>query len=363
MTTSMHKPLSTAASLAASPNLLVTVVVVTHRSAGTVGRCLDAAASALARVEGLGKLLVVLDAASDEVRAQVAASPARVFETPHNVGFAGGAMVGVEAARGEWVLLLNDDVFLEPDAVARMLRAGSSALDIGAVAPQIRFERARNLINSAGLAVDALGVASERLVGAPVTTAEEPREVFGASGAAALYRLQMLREVGGFDERFFAYYEDADLAWRARMRGWRCVYEPTAIAYHFHSATLGHESPRKYYLVGRNRIRMLAKNATGTHLLRVGPAILAYELAYVVFVALTSQTLAPLRGRVRGVLEWRTFRLGGAAERRAVVLDEGGGIRRALARRRAYRAQRPLKRAAAENHRGNRLGDDSEIAS
>ena len=148
----------------------------------------------------------------------------------------------------------------------------------------------------------------------------------------------MLRDIGGFDARFFAYYEDADLAWRARMRGWRCVYEPKAIAYHFHSATLGHESPRKLYLVGRNRVRMLAKNATGAHLLRVGPAILAYELAYVVFVAFASRTLAPLRGRLRGLLEWRTFRRLGAAGRRAVELDDSGGVRRAVERRRAYRA-------------------------
>jgi GT2 family glycosyltransferase len=334
----MDGPPSTAASVAASPDPLVTVVVVTHRSAETVRRCLDAAASALASSEEPGELLVVLDAASDQVRAQVAASSARVFETPHNVGFAGSAMVGVGAARGEWILLLNDDVFLEPDAVARMLQAGASARDIGAVAPQIRFQRSPNLINSAGLAVDALGAASERLVGASVTTSDQPQEVFGASGAAALYRLEMLRDVGGFDERFFAYYEDADLAWRARMRGWRCVYEPAAIAYHVHSATFGHNSSRKHYLVGRNRVRMLAKNATGAHLLRFGPAIFVYELAYVVFVAFASRTLAPLRGRLRGLLEWRTFRRIGAAGRRPVDLDRGGGIRQALDRRRAYRS-------------------------
>ena len=287
-----------------------------------------------------GELLVVLDAPSADVRARVAASPARVLETPHNVGFAAGAMVGIEAARGEWVLLLNDDVLLEPEAVERMLQTGSSARDIGAVAPQIRFEWARNLINSAGLAVDALGVSfGVRLVGAAVTTADEPQDVFGASGAAALYRMQMLRDVGGFDERFFAYYEDADLAWRARMRGWRCVYEPTAIVYHVHSATLGHESPRKHYLVGRNRVRTLAKNATGAHLLRFGPAIVAYELAYITFVAFSSRTLAPLRGRLRGLAEWRTFRRVGAAGRRAVKLDERGGVRHALARHRAYRAK------------------------
>lgn len=339
MTTSMLGPPTTVASLAVSPDPVVTAVVVTHRSAGTVGRCLAATDAALAGLGALAELLVVLDAPSAEVRAHVAASSARVFETPHNVGFAAGAMVGVEAARGEWVLLLNDDVLLEPEAVARMLQTGSSARDIGAVAPQIRFERARNLINSAGLAVDALGVASERLVGAAVTTADEPQDVFGASGTAALYRVQMLRDVGGFDERFFAYYEDADLAWRARMRGWRCVYEPTAIVYHVHSATLGHESPRKHYLVGRNRVRTLAKNATGAHLLRFGPAIVAYELAYVAFVAFASQTLAPLRGRLRGLAEWRTFRRVGAAGRRAVDLDKSGGIRHALARRRAYRAK------------------------
>src|SRR5204862_527470 len=83
----------------------------------------------------------------------------------------------------------------------------------------------------------------------------------GASAALALHRRAMLDAIGGLDASFFAYLEDADLAWRARMAGWRCVLAPRAIALHRHSPTLGHGSNAKHLLVGRNRVRMLAKNA------------------------------------------------------------------------------------------------------
>src|SRR5207247_10545644 len=96
----------------------------------------------------------------------------------------------------------------------------------------------------------------------------EPYEVFGATGGGALFRTQMLEDVGGFDETFFAFFEDVDLAWRARAFGWRALYAPGAVVYHHHSATARHGSPAKLHLVGRNRVRTLAKNATRAIMLR-----------------------------------------------------------------------------------------------
>ena len=110
-------------------------------------------------------------------------------------------------------------------------------------------------------------------------------EVFGASACVALYRRAMLDAIGGFDASFFAFGEDADVAWRARTAGWSCLYVPASVAYHHGSATAGEASPRKYFLVGRNRMRLLAKNATGGQLARWGWAMALYDLAYVLFVA------------------------------------------------------------------------------
>jgi GT2 family glycosyltransferase len=147
----------------------------------------------------------------------------------------------------------------------------------------------------------------------------------------------MLDDIGGFDGGIFLYLDDADVAWRARMAGWRCLYEPRAVALHHGSATAREGSAFKYELVARNRIRLLAKNATWGQLLRWGWAMALYDLAYVLFVAATDGTLAPLRGRVRGLREWRTYRRAGAADRRPVVLAGASGWRHALRMRAAYR--------------------------
>jgi GT2 family glycosyltransferase len=205
------------------------------------------------------------------------------------------------------------------------------------VAAQVRFARAPEVINSAGIGVDSLGIATERLTGAPVALAAEPAEVFGPSACFALYRAEMLAQVGGFDERFFAYLEDVDVAWRAQAAGWSCVYEPTAIAYHRGSSSSGHASAMKYFLVGRNRMWLLARNATRRQLLRAVAAIALYDCAYIAYVACTDRTLAPLRGRAAGLRSWRPMRLEGRAERREVPLERAGW-HAALAQHRAYRA-------------------------
>ena len=101
--------------------------------------------------------------------------------------------------------------------------------------------------------------------------------------------------------------------------------------------TTRHGSRLKYFHSGRNRVRLLAKNATGAQLARHLPQILAYDLAYVVFAAVTDRTLAPLRGRLLGVRDWRRYRRSGAAGRVAIELPRSRGVRGALGRRAAWR--------------------------
>jgi GT2 family glycosyltransferase len=174
----------------------------------------------------------------------------------------------------------------------------------------------------------------DRLLGLPADAGEtEPREVFGASAGAALYRRAMLHELEGFDESFFLYLEDVDVAWRARMRGWRCLYAPAAVAWHVHSGTAVHGSGFKHRLVGRNRIRLLAKNADGHQLRRHLPAIVAYELGYVLYAGTVDRTAAPLLGRLQGLRDWRSLRRAYAGERRPIPLARSRGVRAALRRR------------------------------
>lgn len=317
----------------------ISAIVVAFGKEALLDACLRSLDAALANIDGPTELIVVLNRFSTEGRRQLERS-ARDYvlvDPGRNLGFAGGVMAGLERARGEWVALVNDDCVVEPEGVAEMLRAGEQGEDIGSVAAQIRFAERAETINSAGLEIDELGTAYERLLGEPVS-ASEPNavDVFGASGGAGLFRRAMLEAVGGFDESFFAYLEDADLAWRAQMSGWRCVYAPCAVVVHHHSATLGHRSSEKYFLVGRNRVRMLAKNATRSQLLRRGPGMVVYDLAYVGFVAARAGTLAPLRGRLRGLREWPSYRAAGRPHRCSVRLAPSPGIRGAWHRDRAY---------------------------
>ena len=312
----------------------VSVVVVAYHQTDALLECLDAVSRAAVTVSS--ELIVVDNGSLSEfVRARY--PDANVLAPGFNSGFAGGVVRAMAVASGRWVALINDDAVIEPNALALMLAAGERSEAIGAVATQVRFAGARDRVNSAGITVDRAGVATERLAGAPTASAIGACEVFGASACCALYRRAMLDQVGGFDERFFAYLEDVDLAWRARAAGWSCVYEPRAIAYHRGSASSRHGSERKYFLVGRNRVWLLARNATASQLLRAWPAMLAYDCAYVVYAAATDRTLAPLRGRLAGLRCWRRLRREQRDRRRPVRL----GRRRftaSLDQHRAYRA-------------------------
>jgi GT2 family glycosyltransferase len=318
---------------------IVSGIVVAYGDEGMLGRCLRSLDAALGRVDGETELIVVLNRPIDPERCPLA-GPWIVVEQPENVGFAGGVAAGLARAAGDWIAVVNDDCVVEEDAVTAMLAAAAARADVGAVAPRVLFAD-RDVVNSAGIEIDRLGVAHERRIGTPASAAQGPVvDVFGASATAALYRREMLDDVGGFDESFFAYLEDADLAWRAQMARWRTVYVPQATVRHHHSGTLGHRSPEKFFLVGRNRVRMLAKNATGTQLTRHALAIVAYDVAYVLYAALRSRTLAPLRGRVAGLREWHSYRGRGRASRRPIALTRGPGIRAALARDRSYGGRR-----------------------
>jgi GT2 family glycosyltransferase len=315
---------------------LLSAIVVAYGKAELLRRSLAALEQALSRVAEPTELVVVCNDPADGTAALVRRfhPQALVIEPGENLGFAGGVVAGVAATRGEWIALVNDDAVVEPDALVRLIEVGCAGDDVGSVAAQMRFADRPDTLNSAGIELDRLGVAADRLLGAPASASEdEPVEVFGASGGAALYRRAMLDDIGGFDKSFFAYLEDVDVAWRAQMRGWRTLYAPRAVVFHHHSATLGHLSPAKLELVGRNRVRLLAKNATSAQLCRYGAAMLLYDLAYVAYVALIDRTLAPLRGRATALREWRVYRRAGSATRRPVALRASPGLREALRRR------------------------------
>ena len=177
-----------------------------------------------------------------------------------NLGFGGGNNVGIRASQGRYVMVLNNDTRLDPRCVEEMIRSLEKDKSYGACASKILLGQEAHRIDAAGLVVcpDGLSIGRGRLESDD--RYREETEVFFGSGCACLYRREMLEDIGLFDEDFFAYAEDTDLGWRARLAGWRCIYNPRAIVYHDHSASAGAYSPLKAYLVERNRIWLALKN-------------------------------------------------------------------------------------------------------
>lgn len=314
-------------------------VIVNYEKRELLRACLHSLGHAAARA-GIAHEVVVVDNGSGDGSVEMVKAlfpEVRVLALPTNRGFPAGVNAGLAATRSEWVLLLNNDTTLSEDALHHLLGVTNDP-SVGAVAAQMRFADREGVINSAGIDVDVLGVAFDRLLGAPTgpSIGEPPYEVFGASAGAALYRRRALEEVGGFDASYFVFLEDVDLAWRARMAGWRAMYVPEAVVWHHHSATARHGSRFKYFHVGRNRVRLIARNAHSQQLRRHGLEMLVYDFAYIVFVAAKDRTLAPLRGRLAGLRDWHRYRRLGAKDRRPLTLAPRRGLRAALLRRSAW---------------------------
>lgn len=327
----------------------VSAIVVNFEQRDLLRSCLDSLTEALLPFADTSEVIVVDNGSSDGSVEMVRGEfpEAHLVELAENTGFAGGVDVGIRHATGDWILCVNNDATVAPDAVQELMRVAESSGDqIGSVAAQMVFADRPDVINSAGIEIDRLGVALDRLWGEPVGASErEPVGVFGASAGAALYRRTMLEEVP-FDKTFFAYLEDVDVAWRAYMHGWRSVYAPRAVVLHEFSATARHGSSFKYYWSGRNRVRLLARNATRRQLRRHGLAMLAFDLAYVSFVLFNERSAAPIRGRIDGFRSWRADRRAGESSRRSVELTPFIGFRAALRRRRTGPSVSKARRAS-----------------
>ena len=242
-----------------------------------------------------------------------------LLRAPRNLGFAAGNNLGIRAARGEFIATLNNDTEVELDYLER-LSAPVREVCVGICAPlMLEFQR-RDRIDSAGIAIDRAGFAWNLQAGKTADLATAERRVFGACAGAALYRRAMLDEIGLFDEDYFGFYEDADLAWRAQLAGWKCVLVPSARVYHVHGASFRQGSAQKLYLLARNRWWTTLKDYPMPSLALNLPLILAADLLALLSGLARYHSLAPLRGRV----------------------DALRGLRSTLAKRRAIH-KRPLK--------------------
>jgi len=201
----------------------------------------------------------------------------RIVGWETNRGVAAAFNEGVRQCRGELLALLNNDMEVAPDWLAALVQALERDPKAGAAASKILFID-RRTINSAGDVYRRDGIPGNRGVHEIDQGQYDRTEyVFGASGGASLFRRQLFDEIGFFDERLVSYCEDVDWAWRLQLAGYRCLYVPEAVAYHWGSATGGGELAS--YYCGRNFIRVLFKNLPGAVMRRHWRAILGRELS------------------------------------------------------------------------------------
>lgn len=200
-----------------------------------------------------------------------------------NLGFAAGNNIAIRACldRGpDYVLTLNNDVILEPDCVERLVSLLDSGPDTWCCQPKMYLEGTGGppVFNNAGIVVWRDGSAYNRGINEPDEGQyDASADVFGVCAGCGLYRASVLRRTGLFDEDFFAYMEDVDLAWRGRLLGYSAALCPTAVCHHHHGgAATG--SGRKITLVEANRIRILCKEYSLLDI-AMSPLFTAYRLA------------------------------------------------------------------------------------
>jgi len=220
-----------------------------------------------------------------------------VLELERNIGFASAVNRGVAAGRAVYVALLNNDMEVDSGWLDALVRALDTDPAAGAATPKQRSGHDRERLDGAGDAIAWTGGVTRRGIG-ELDRGQYDRggRVFSACAGAALYRRAALREIGPFDESFFAYLEDVDWGLRAQLAGHPARYVPEALVYHLGGATSRRTPARETYLVARNHVAFVLKNFPAPWLARFAPLIAAELVRMLLVAARERQARAVLRG-------------------------------------------------------------------
>lgn len=247
----------------------------------------------------------------------------QVVGLPENVGVTAALNICARAGVGELVGLFNNDLELHPDCLGELVSALATYPEAGSAGAKLLDFRERDVIDGAGDVFTWGATGGRRGHGERDRGQyDQPRAMFGACGGAALYRREALRDVGPFDEDFFAFSEDVDWSLRAQLAGYGCRYVPTAVAYHMGSATLGRGlTDFTRYHLSRNALWIVVKDLPAAALLRH-----AHQLAHGQWISMTT---ARRDGKLSVLMRaWR---------------DALRGLRGALRKRRGVQARRRIE--------------------
>jgi GT2 family glycosyltransferase len=292
---------------------IVSAVITTYNSVSSIEACLN---SFLRQRYQPLEIVVVDNASSDGTRdvLEKFRDRARIVLNQQNVGFAAAQNQGFSLATGDWLLSLNPDVILDPDFIVQLIAKADTDSQIGTLCGKLlRWQPGS--AEERSCVIDSTGIYFTRNLRHFDRGAEEldhgqydsNEYVFGATGAAALYRREMIRDVSVagqfFDEDFFAYREDADVAWRAQLMGWKCFYVASALGWHVRRVT-----PERFEQLPlvinwhsvKNRFLMRAKNISAPLYRRVFIPATFRDLMIVAYCLLRDRRLLPAL-----VVPWR----------------------------------------------------------
>jgi GT2 family glycosyltransferase len=254
------------------------------------------------------EVIVVDNGSKDQTLAVAQRMGAEVVAFPENRGFAAAVNAGIERSNAEWILILNNDVRLEPDWIERLLTSAKQENAAFAVGKLLQQDDQEILDGSWDLVSRAAyawrcgwgrrdeGIWSHR------------RRIHLAPMTAVLFHRRVFETLGLLETRFESYYEDVDFGVRCALAGFEGIYEPEAVALHSGKATLGKNGARVMYLSARNQVLLLAKHYPARTLLRFAWPIFVGQMLSLATTAKHGHFLAGLRGKTEALLRWRAFR-------------------------------------------------------
>ncbi|MEW6367159.1 MAG: glycosyltransferase family 2 protein [Acidobacteriota bacterium] len=232
----------------------------------------------------------------------------QAIELAGNAGFGPANNAAFVRAAGSWIATVNNDITLDPNWLSCLVEEIEKDPHCFAVQGKNLQEQNPGMIDGCGLGLRACGAARRLFRNRPAESVVDAAPIFAASSGAAVYRRSMLEELGLFDPTYFAYYEDLDVGWRARLKGWHSTLMPQAVAYHkVHGTSDAFDPGLLWFLSERNRLRTFVKNLPVRAALTCPARIVLDELRYLNAIRAKAPARALLRARHVVVGELRSL--------------------------------------------------------
>lgn len=281
----------------------VTVVIPNYNGIKYIRGCMDSLLTQ--KEEGIDFHVVVVDNASKDGSLEVLKKEypqIQLIALEENTGFCHAVNVGIEASQTPYVILLNNDTVVKPGFVKELVQTIDADEKIFSVSSMMLSMQNEEIIDDAGDGYSLLGWAYSRGKGKQASKYEKPAEVFAACGGAAIYRKSILEKIGYFDENHFAYLEDIDIGYRARIYGYKNLYEPAAKVIHAGSATSGSRyNEFKTKLASANNAYLIGKNMPFLQILFNFPFLLVGFLVKALFFSLKKMGKLYVKGYISGI--------------------------------------------------------------